>query len=235
MKNLYKLLISYLLQLANRQLPHHDYSYLKSIFYALKKELLLKYGTKTGQAIQHIQVTCTNCDSTGTFKCHWKLPETCWSCSGTGFYRDEYNLLAEYQFGKYSFHVPEQKIFTYKPEYSKMKQIKGFVDHKIPSKNAGYEALLWLFLIYKPKVFYKTLIHIPYYRLQYSKTHWKPLLTLITIKPAIRHLKQKIKYLFTVQHVSDVFVKVSDNFVEVDVSNVDVSKVFNKGSDELPF
>jgi hypothetical protein len=156
-----KYILGWLLHLANRDVG----IFYKEQFYAIKKKLLLKYGTYLGEEIQHIRKECYSCDSTGIFKCDWKLSETCFNCRGTGVYEQYWTRLDKYKLGRYTFHNPTKRQYEYEPLFEKIELplIIGYIHHKSPKYRMGTEAKLWLFLIYDYAIFKKmTNGHIGY-------------------------------------------------------------------------
>ena len=138
MKKLKILILSWLVFHANRKGKN-------SYFYKIKNELLEKYGEHKGYDIQFIAgKKCYSCRGTGTFKCDYKLPETCWSCGGAGWFKkDQWNILAVVQLGKYQFHNPYARSIT-RPDFCN-NLIVGYIKH-YPTKYSNF-ALFLLFLL----------------------------------------------------------------------------------------
>lgn len=138
----------------------------KKSFYNIKDQILKKYGELIGHDIQHIKKPCFACDSTGIFKCHWKLPETCWRCGGSGVYEEFFVLLSVYRLGKYEFHLPRER--TYSPKYywvdpenkAIRRRIYDYISHS--ATRWSTDCRLCLYFIYHPKLFFKILGSIGY-------------------------------------------------------------------------
>ena len=179
-----KYILGWLLHLANRDVK----IYCKEQFYAIKKNLLTKYGTKLGEEIQHIRKECYSCDGTGRYKCDWKLTESCWSCAGTGVYEQYWTRLDKYKFGGYTFHNPTKKQYDYQPlfEGEALPVITGYIHHKTPKYRMADEALYWLLLIYDRKTLKKLIGSIGY-----VKNIRTPMVFLASIIFNIRHEKWK--------------------------------------------
>lgn len=148
-----KIILGRLLHLANRDVNF----YCKEQFYAIKKNILTKYGTKIGEDIQHIRKECYSCNSTGTFRCDWKYAEPCFRCDGTGIYEEYWTRLDKYKLGNYEFHNPTKRQGVYNPLFEgiALPVITGYIHHKAPKHRMGAEAMYWLFLIYDFKHFKK--------------------------------------------------------------------------------
>lgn len=140
------MMLGWLLHLANRDMKMSC----KEQFYAVKKTLLIKYGTKLGEEIQHIRKECRSCDATGVFKCEWKQREVCFSCNGSGVYEEYWTRLDKYKLGNYSFHNPTKRQYVYNPLFEQIALpiIIGYINHKTPKYRIGTEAMYWLFFIY---------------------------------------------------------------------------------------
>jgi hypothetical protein len=98
--------LSYLLWLANSQPPRDDFE--RFAFYAMKTDLLQRFGTRTGaddwQKITHV---CNCCHGSGVFT-YWQSgdQDTCRKCWGSGVYRHVYYRLARWDVARRIFHVP---------------------------------------------------------------------------------------------------------------------------------
>ena len=146
MKKLKILILSRLLHHANRHSKSEH-------FYAIKKQLLAKYGVFKQYDVQFIEgKKCFSCRGTGIYHSfdlntgnEWS--DTCWHCSGGWFKRPVWNILEKLQFGKYTFHQPWQRSYT-KPNIT-VKVIEGYIDHRL-SKH-GQLALDILFILYDRK------------------------------------------------------------------------------------
>jgi len=147
-----------LLHLSNRDIPFLA----KEQFYAMKKRILKKYGSFIGYEIQHIKKECYSCDSTGVFKCDWKMPEKCWACCGSGVYQEFWTRLEKYKLGKYYFHNLVKRQYNYEPlfEGEALPIIEGYISHKSPKYRLGREAALWLFLFFDRKTFVKEIARV---------------------------------------------------------------------------
>lgn len=156
-------------------------------FYSIKDRMLKKHGTLIGYDRQHIKKECYSCDSSGVFKCNWRLPEACWNCMGTGIYTEFWVLLAVYQFGSYEFHIPIERTYSAKhwisdPDNKAIRNyISGYINHKAPRFRS--ECLLWLYLIYDFKTFKKIFGHIGY-----SRGYW-PMVFLFNTAFKLRNLR----------------------------------------------
>ena len=153
-------MIGWLLHKANRDVP----LLYKDRFYRIKHQILIKYGTKIGQEIQHIKKECWACDGSGIFKCEWKEPESCWSCRGTGVYEEFWSRLDKYKLGNWYFHNPIERLYKYEPlfEGEALPIIEGYIRHVKPKYRIGTECALWLFLFYDRETFWKFFGRIGY-------------------------------------------------------------------------
>jgi hypothetical protein len=178
-----KYILGCLLHYANRYISFPNQ---REEFYKLKTKLLHKYGTKITTEIQHIKKECYQCDGTGIFKCNWKNDEPCWRCS-KGVYKEFWTRLDKYKLGKFYFHNPVERMYHYAPlfEGEALPIIEGYIEHKTPKYRIGRECLLWLFLLFAPKIFIKEICTI-------GSPHnkWTPLVILGNIIFNIRHLRK---------------------------------------------
>lgn len=155
-----KYILGFLLNLANRDADMIT----KDKFYPIKNRILLKYGTRVGEEIQHIRKECYSCDGTGVFRCEWKPKESCWSCGGTGVYEQYWTRLDKYKLGKWYFHNPTKRQYEYEPLFEgvALPVIKGYIHHDRPKYRLGREAMLWLFLMYDRSAYKKMLGSVGY-------------------------------------------------------------------------
>lgn len=155
MKNIIGYFLGFLLHYANRDIPFTR----KDEFYKIKNRILKRYGNLLGIDIQHIRKDCYSCDSTGIFRSEWKQPERCWSCGGTGVYQEFWTRLEKYKVGKWYFHNPIERIYSYYPlfEGESNPLIEGFIHHKTPKYRFGTECALWLFVFFDFKTFWNKL------------------------------------------------------------------------------
>lgn len=153
-------ILGFLLHLANRDVDLIT----KDKFYPIKNRILLKYGTRVGEEIQHIRKECHSCDATGIYRSEYKPKETCWSCDGTGIYEQYWTRLDKYKLGKWYFHNPTKRQYEYEPLFEgvALPVIKGYIHHDRPKYRLGREAMLWLFLIYDRPAYKKMLGSVGY-------------------------------------------------------------------------
>ena len=113
----------------------------RPLFYELKTRLLQQYAQFCGHDIQEIVNECHGgLDSMGDPRgCKGKQ---CRRCGGTGIYQRKWIRLQRWQWGKYTFHVPDG-MTAIKPESV---QIHGRIQHSNYGK-ASREAELWLYLL----------------------------------------------------------------------------------------
>lgn len=133
-------------------LHHANRAEKSSTYYNLKKRILSRFGTVSGEDVQFIEgKECYYCH-------HYEEPEDCSSCDGTGWYkRPFYSLLQRVTFGGYIFHQPIRKIYLLE-EGEKLAQanqrprIEGYISHT-PTR-LSIISLNILYLLYEPKHFY---------------------------------------------------------------------------------
>lgn len=166
-----KKLIAILLHYANKKPPNSR----KSAFYAVKSEILSKYGQKVGHDVQHIHKECYTCGGCGIFHSDWKVAEICWKCSGTGVYEEYWTLLTKYDFCGYEFHQPITKLYE-NPNYRTFGKIEGYIRHDAPKYYLAAECAFWLFLIYDRKTFWDMMGNIAY-----SSRKFTPMVLLSTL------------------------------------------------------
>lgn len=112
----------------------------RPIFYVLKERLLRQYAEFKGHDIQEITKECWGrLDEWGDP--HGCKGETCTRCGGTGIYDRRWVRLQRWQWGKYTFHIPDGST-RIKPDSV---QIHGRIQHADYGK-ASHEAELWLYL-----------------------------------------------------------------------------------------
>lgn len=132
-------------------LLHHANRYEKSKhFYSIKKRVLAKYGTLAGYDVQAIEgKQCYSCGGTGVYHSYHGL-DSCWNCWSGWYKRPEWNVLAVFEFGKYRFHIPYERLF-YKPEIKET--ISGYIQHK--SSYWSHFARIMIFLFFDLKGYRK--------------------------------------------------------------------------------
>ena len=122
-----KTILSWLLHHANRNGKNEH-------FYAIKNRLIKKYGVFIGYDVQFIEgKKCWSCGETGVYKgINWRTDESfedkCWHCLDGWYKSPVWNILGKYQFGKYTFHQPYQRVYS-KPDISSP-VIEGYIEHK---------------------------------------------------------------------------------------------------------
>lgn len=162
-------ILSWLLHNANTK-PTFVY---KNAFYEIKDAMLKKHGQNTGAYdLQHIQKECWTCHGTGEYPypSHWG--KRCLRCGGTGLYTDFWVKLDIWQFGKYEFHLPKQRMYGKTlaeicinkdiPEKSGRKIIDDYISHRTMVWST--DSCLILFLLYKPELFWKAFGRIGFSR-----------------------------------------------------------------------
>ncbi len=120
-------------------------SYNRSNFYDLKYRLLRQFGTFQGHDVQEITKECYGerlYDEYYNDYDYCGCGEHCRRCGGTGIYDQKWIRLQRWQWGKYTFHIPEEST-RIKPDSV---QIKGRIEHP-DYGNASREAELWLYLV----------------------------------------------------------------------------------------
>lgn len=131
--------LSWLLHLANS-----DPSGCRDTFYNLKDRLLRQYGVFQGHDIQEITKECwgeRRYDDHGDYD-YLPCDESCRRCGGTGVFDRRWVRLQRWNFGRYTFHIPDGDT-RIKPDSV---QIVGRITHKDYGK-ASREAELWLYLL----------------------------------------------------------------------------------------
>lgn len=159
-----KYILSTLLHYANRNPPTIG----RERFYEIKSYILSRYGSHKGKRIQHVINKCWSCED-GVFKGYhnaWEWvdfpQQSCYKCNGTGVYNEFYSLLLLWKLGNYEFHTfvsrtnPSDQT-NYFPKLPLLPAIKGKIEHKSPKHWLCNEAILWLFLFYDRKLFYRKL------------------------------------------------------------------------------
>lgn len=160
-----KMILSYLLHFANRNIKSENEEY-RNAFYRIKDELLKKYGTWVGYDVQHIKgKRCNSCGGTGQ---HARYSNTypykaydwsdCYHCFAGWYKMPLWICLRRVQLGKFIFHVPlkrEEHIgnpFTKESlgwEVTSNPVIEGYIDHDDHSLG-GLSIYLILFLFGSP-------------------------------------------------------------------------------------
>jgi hypothetical protein len=146
-------ILSWLLHHANRssKLPQ---------FYAIKEQLLAKYGKHIGYDVQHIEgKKCFSCDGTGVYTgYYWQSGEewhdACYHCYGGWYKRPQWILLKRFKFGKFTFHKPEKREYNLRNPfmaYTVEPSVEGYIDHSY-TKHGGL-ALRILFFMFNPRFY----------------------------------------------------------------------------------
>lgn len=175
------LILSTLLHYANRDIPY----LVKDHFYAIKKKILEKHGKLIDMEYQHIVKECYTCDGTGTFWPEYRPKEPCWKCR-KGIYEEFVSFLKLYEFGKYRFHIPFNRIYIRKEgDLPDVKFIEGYIRHKAPRYNIGLECALWLLMFYNFKVFKKAMR---------SSRRLKPVTPLVIIQATMFYFRCQLPY-----------------------------------------
>lgn len=118
-------------------------------FYEVKSRILTKYARRIGFKIQYIPgKKCFRCNGTGWYP-KWDhytgwYSEICWHCHKGWYKRPVWNILAEYQFGRYAFLKPVERVYK-KPENTNL-IFEGYIYHQ-RSKYSRF-ALFVLFCLY---------------------------------------------------------------------------------------
>ena len=114
-----------LLHLANASPPFE----FRKEFYALKEEILERYGTRDGHDVQHIPgKECYTCDGTGIFERYNGDTDYCYRCGGSGWYKSPvWVVLERFRLGRFSFHIPRKRSYT-KPDPDTTR-IHGYIKH----------------------------------------------------------------------------------------------------------
>jgi hypothetical protein len=135
-------------------LHHANLSCRSEQFYAIKDQLLNKYGAVIGYDIQHIEgKKCFACHGTGTYVgYHWSgdlWEDACDRCYNGWYKRPMWILLSRKKFGRYVFHKPVKREYSVKNPFTPSEnwgKIDGYVDHRY--SRYSFLAVLILFLIY---------------------------------------------------------------------------------------
>lgn len=156
-----KKIISLLLHYANR------YKFLEKndIFFDIKSYILAQNAIPLGKQVQHIVNKCWSCNGSGLFSEYYdgfyyqKIePRMCYRCNN-GVYNEFHSLLVLWQFGKYQFHTFVDRIDgplfheSYFRDLPILENIEGKVRKEKVKYWLGWEAYLWLILIYRREVF----------------------------------------------------------------------------------
>lgn len=110
-------------------------------FYAIKQEILDRWGTRVGTVQQRITDTCWGY---GYYGCD----DHCDKCGGTGIYRERYFLLEEWSLSGFSFHRPLRRID--KAHAKPVSEIEGRISHG--NSLGARQCWLALFCIFRPSV-----------------------------------------------------------------------------------
>lgn len=151
------------LHCANSRPPHIR----EREFYALKELLLKRFGTGNGFDVQHIIKDCWNCDGTG--KLYMETMHLgqltsiyvgkCNRCTN-GIYRQFWVRLERYRLGRHFFHTPKERYYSDPGLTMQRPIIEGYIKHHDYPGHLPLEAALWLFLIFEPRLFWRTFGHI---------------------------------------------------------------------------
>lgn len=132
-------------------------------FYALKELLLKRFGAPDGFDVQYIRLECWDCDGTGKLYMdgiNFGEPARiyigpCRRCTN-GAYREFWVRLERHTLGKYLFHIPKER-YSHDPGLTTQRPvIEGHVKHHNYPSHLPFEAALWLFLVFEPRVFWRT-------------------------------------------------------------------------------
>ena len=138
-KNLTGRVFARLLHLANSHPPAFN----RAEFYAMKDDLLKRYGTFDGRDIQRVVKECWGVgwwDGGDYVPCGPK----CSRCGGTGVYETKYFELQRCRMGGFLFHSnPTRLYFSDRHAHA---TIEGRIEHKDYGRAAD-EAMLWLTLL----------------------------------------------------------------------------------------
>ena len=134
-------------------------------FYAIKNDLLSRFGKPIGRDLQQIPgKICFHCNGTGNcqrWDCcsDWRedADRDCQRCWGDGWYKlPQNNVLLKVQFGKYVFHQPTERLADEEVgKYIYDSEIKTYIEHQ--PKKYGLLSLKILYWIYDRKA-YKSLM-----------------------------------------------------------------------------
>lgn len=157
-------IFSWLLYHANRE----PGAFNKTEFYRIKNGLLSLYGTPDGRDLQVLPAKkCYKCNGTGRYAgWDWSGPsEECYDCYGTGKFKPELQVpLNRYRLGRrnYIFHQPVGESYEYgklpHKYYPTHRQINGLIQKDGTPYSS--EAMLWLFLLFRPALFVSMLQRI---------------------------------------------------------------------------
>jgi hypothetical protein len=173
----------------------------KSYFYTVKTKILLKYGTKTGFDLQHIEgKKCFSCGGTGVYTgYHYSgrvYRDTCYRCAGGWYKRPHTNKLDKYRLGKNIFHLPVKTMYKYEIILEKGTQsdIEGYIYHyNNITHDQSKECILWLLLLFNLKQF-KYFWQSAYLYFSYTNLKLKyPLTAILILKGKSKGLKYSIK------------------------------------------
>lgn len=108
----------------------------RELFYPLKNQLLVQYGTFEGMDLQEIVKPCwgdwgTDCGP------------NCRRCGGSGVYSRFWVYLQRWKWGMYTFHIPVERVYL-RP--NREVTITGYVEHRDYGRGSR-EAELWLYLV----------------------------------------------------------------------------------------
>lgn len=137
---------SWLLHLANTNPPVGT----RQQFYALKHQLLKRYGHFEGHQIQQIEKPCFGPRKHSTDGDEWEFQgcpgETCPRCRGSGVFDIRWVRLERWTWGRYVFHVPSGDTRIIPSPYPPRDMIRGRIEHQ-HNHQVSREALLWLYLL----------------------------------------------------------------------------------------
>lgn len=165
-----------------------------SQFYRIKSELLLKFGQRDGYDLQEFSGReCFTCDGSGQVLPWYDGDDTeCSRCNGTGYWRLPcYIVLDKFKLGKYSFHTPQNKVYsTSVPgelREGAKKTFHTYIAHT-PDKRFAKASKLILFLIYNREVFWQRFLpNWLLYPAYMPHDLWKPKYMLLNLIHVLVH------------------------------------------------
>ncbi len=138
--------------IVNSDPPHQ----LRDKFYSIKNKLLKRFGKRVGQDLQHIYKECWHCNYWACDDC--EQFDACCKCLGTNIYRQFWSRLDVYQFGRFRFHLPVERLYK---DPGEPVTIKSYIQHE---ERGNYflrmELLLWLIVFFDPVYLLRNLRHL---------------------------------------------------------------------------
>lgn len=120
-------------------------------FYAMKEQILRRFGTLCALDTQHIVKPCWGCDGRGRRPNRWGVPDVCGRCWGSGIFHERFVLLERWNLGGWIFHRPACDLPASTDRASVT--IRGRIEHY--SYGAwSKEAQCWLALLFDLDLFY---------------------------------------------------------------------------------